>query len=161
MKDLLAQREALARKKQEIEALRKEEEEEKDRVRIQARERVLNGGTASLFGKRKEREEHKDGQCDSFPVYCISYPAQDNEGPASKKRKFEFDADATKKLAQEAEDEAVRQLELEQVSTVLAFLLHSERTYPSRTNLANPSCPHFGYHRSLPTQSRACYPSRT
>jgi len=33
---------------------------------------------------------------------------------ANKKRKFEFDPEAAKKLAQEAEDEAVRQLEIEQ-----------------------------------------------
>lgn len=63
MKDLLAQREGIARKKQEMEALQKEEEEERERVRLQARERVLSGGTLALFGKRKEREEAKDGQC--------------------------------------------------------------------------------------------------
>jgi len=73
MKDLLAQREALARKKQEIEALRKEEEDEKERVRIQARERVLNGGTASLFGKRKERDERKDGQCPTLFPHTASH----------------------------------------------------------------------------------------
>jgi len=40
---------------------------------------------------------------------------QGEDSPASKKRRFEFDPEVAKKLAQEAEDEAVRQLEIEQV----------------------------------------------
>ncbi|KIM33264.1 hypothetical protein M408DRAFT_151881 [Serendipita vermifera MAFF 305830] len=98
MKDLLGQRDALARKKQEIEALRKEEELAKEQVRIKARELVLSGKGGSLFGKRKEREDSKAEEATS----------------SNKKRKFEFDPETAKKLAQEAEDEAVRQLEFEQ-----------------------------------------------
>jgi hypothetical protein len=41
---------------------------------------------------------------------------KEEASPANKKRKFEFDPEAAKQLAQEAEDEAVRQLEIEQVS---------------------------------------------
>ncbi|CAG8708840.1 12014_t:CDS:1, partial [Acaulospora colombiana] len=60
MKDLLSQRDGLARKKQEIEAIRKEEEAAREEVRLKARERVLSGNTASLFGKRKERDDAKE-----------------------------------------------------------------------------------------------------
>lgn len=94
----MLQREAHQRKRDEIEALRAEEEKAKEEVRLRARERILTGGTSSLFGKRKDREESK----------------KDEDLPAAKKRKFEFDAEAAKKLAKEAEDEAVRQLEIEQ-----------------------------------------------
>jgi len=60
MKDLLSQRDALMRKKQEIEALRKEEELAREQVRIKAREMVLSGKRGSLlFGKRKERDDAK------------------------------------------------------------------------------------------------------
>lgn len=63
VKDLLAQRDALARKKLEIEALRQEEERAREEVRLKARERVLRDGVGPLFGKRKEREESKpDGE---------------------------------------------------------------------------------------------------
>lgn len=44
--------------------------------------------------------------------------AIEKEKTSNKKQKFEFDADAAKKLAQQAEDEAVRQLEIEQVGSL-------------------------------------------
>ncbi|KAG8820129.1 hypothetical protein FRC19_009142 [Serendipita sp. 401] len=97
VKDLLTQREALARKKAEIEALRKEEEQAREEVRLKARELILAGGSQSLFGKRKEREE--DG---------------DNTSRSNKRRKFEFDSEDGKRLAEEAEEEAIRRLEVEQ-----------------------------------------------
>lgn len=118
MKDLLAQREAIERKKKEIETIRLQEEQDKEAVRAEARERVLSGGTSSLFGKRKERDEgthsKSEGLSNKIPTHSLT---RFKDEPASKKRKFEFDVDAAKKLAQEAEDEAVRQLEYEQAST--------------------------------------------
>lgn len=59
---MVGQKENLERKKKDIEALRKEEETQRESVRQQARERVLNG-TAGIFsssrmlGKRKERAD--------------------------------------------------------------------------------------------------------
>jgi hypothetical protein len=62
---------------------------------------------------------------------------------ANKKRKFEFDPEAAKKLAQEAEDEAVRQLEIEQVGTLLRHLQTLMRLH-TRMRLARPSFRLFG-----------------
>ncbi|KAG8793533.1 hypothetical protein FRC16_010916 [Serendipita sp. 398] len=71
VKDLLTQREALARKKAEIEALRKEEEQAREEVRLKARELILAGGSQSLFGKRKEREEDGESQTRLPPLTDI------------------------------------------------------------------------------------------
>lgn len=48
----------------------------------------------------------------------LEHTLAEKDQPSSKKQKFEFDAEAAKKLAQEAEDEAVRQLEVEQVGSI-------------------------------------------
>ncbi|KAG8832410.1 hypothetical protein FRC17_001391 [Serendipita sp. 399] len=127
VKDLLAQREALARKKIEIEALQKEEEQAREEVRQKARELILARGTQSLFGKRKERDDANDE---------ISQP--------NKKRKFEFDSEDAKRLAQEAEEEAIKRLEIEQnearKAKLPAFWLpsltpESQTRLPSLTNI--------------------------
>jgi len=73
VKDLLGQRDGLLRKKQEIEALRKEEEAAREQVRIRAREMVLSSKKGTLlFGKRKEREDVNVEGKSHLPllVYC-------------------------------------------------------------------------------------------
>lgn len=79
MKDMVTQKENLERKKKEVEALRKEEELQKENVRQQARERVLSGlasGTAvfssGALRKRKERDddgEYGDQRCANARVF--------------------------------------------------------------------------------------------
>ena len=63
--------------------------------------------------------------------------------PASKKQKFEFDAEASKKLAKEAEDEAVRQLEIEQVcsNTSVVYPLMLARMMRAKQNYRRSGCP--------------------
>lgn len=85
MKDLLGQRDALARRKVEIEGLRKEEERAREEVRMKARERVLRDGVGALFGKRKEREESKaDGVCYFYGCIARIINQTRNRGRTSK-----------------------------------------------------------------------------
>lgn len=79
MKDMVAQKENLERKKKEVEALRKEEELQKENVRQQAKERVLNGlasgnsvFSSGALGKRKERDddgEYSNQRCANARVF--------------------------------------------------------------------------------------------
>ena len=108
----------IKRQKVRLEALKREAEEERQRAREAARERVLQdfekgqlglastGSTATTSGSDKSESEYLYYKFDTFL----------NITPAARgtKRKFEFDSSTVETLAREAGEAALRQIEREQ-----------------------------------------------
>ncbi|EPT01926.1 hypothetical protein FOMPIDRAFT_141736 [Fomitopsis schrenkii] len=102
--DLVTQLDDIKRQKARLEAMKREAEEERQRAREAARERVLL--------------EFEKGQ-----LGLASTPSFATSGAASKesrgtKRKFEFDESTVETLAREAEEAALRQIEREQAEAL-------------------------------------------
>ncbi|KAF8520976.1 hypothetical protein JB92DRAFT_2893089 [Gautieria morchelliformis] len=105
--DLLAQKKDIRRQKERFEALHQEEEEEKERVKEAARQRVLHDferGQLGLGIGHHLNKQAKDGGADA-------------NGPRGTKRKFDFDLDKAEVMARQAEEDALRQIELEQAES--------------------------------------------
>ncbi|KAN0136871.1 hypothetical protein V8E53_005312 [Lactarius tabidus] len=105
--DLLAQKKDIKRQKERLEALKKEAEQEKVKAKEAARERVL--------------AEFEKGQLGLAAVASVTTSGTDAPGRGTK-RKFAFDSTAAEKLAQEAEEAALRQIEREQAAALRSKL---------------------------------------
>ncbi|KAI0058435.1 hypothetical protein BV25DRAFT_1810656 [Artomyces pyxidatus] len=102
--DLLTQKKDIKRQKDRLEAMKKELEEEKARARESARERVL--------------AEFEKGQLGLAAINSISTSGADSNESRGTKRKFAFDSSTAEKMAQEAEEAALRQIEREQAEAL-------------------------------------------
>ncbi|KAI8989019.1 hypothetical protein BD414DRAFT_322880 [Trametes punicea] len=107
--DLVTQINDIKRQKVRLEAMKKEAEEERQRAREAARERVLR--------------DFEKGQLGLAATSTISTPArvEPSEGRGTK-RKFDFDASAVETLMREAEEAALRQIEREQAEALKSKL---------------------------------------
>ncbi|KAF8646656.1 hypothetical protein AX16_007154 [Volvariella volvacea WC 439] len=101
--DLLAQKKDIKRQKDKLEALKKEAEEERERARQAARERVLR--------------DFEKGQLGLSGGTGVTTSATNGE-PRGTKRKFEFDTSTVEGLAREAEEAALQQIEKEQAEAL-------------------------------------------
>ncbi|KIP10751.1 hypothetical protein PHLGIDRAFT_22037 [Phlebiopsis gigantea 11061_1 CR5-6] len=99
--DLVTQLNDIKRQKVKLEALKKEAEDERQRARVAARERVL-----------QDFERGQLGLAAIGPGATTS--GADSKEPRGTKRKFEFDSTTVDKLAEEAEQAALEQIEREQ-----------------------------------------------
>ncbi|KAI0251884.1 hypothetical protein BJV78DRAFT_1125590 [Lactifluus subvellereus] len=104
--DLLAQKKDIKRQKERLEALKKEAEQEKTRAKEAARERVL--------------AEFEKGQLGLAAVAAVT--TSGTEPGRGTKRKFAFDSTTAEKVAQEAEEAALRQIEREQAAALRSKL---------------------------------------
>ncbi|GJE93158.1 hypothetical protein PsYK624_093170 [Phanerochaete sordida] len=105
--DLVTQLNDIKRQKVKLEALKKEAEEERQRAREAARERVL-----------LDFEKGQLGLAAKGPGATTSGTGDGSKEPRGTKRKFEFDADTVDKLTREAEDAALKQIEKEQAESL-------------------------------------------
>ncbi|PSS37967.1 hypothetical protein PHLCEN_2v194, partial [Hermanssonia centrifuga] len=103
--DLVTQMEDIKRQKVKLEALKREAEEERQRAREAARERVL-----------LDFEKGQLGLSGSISVATTS--GSDSKEARGTKRKFAFDSDTVENLAREAEEAALRQIEREQAEAL-------------------------------------------
>ncbi|KIY67219.1 hypothetical protein CYLTODRAFT_397456 [Cylindrobasidium torrendii FP15055 ss-10] len=103
--DLLTQKKDIKQQKAKLEKMKREEEEEKARAKLAARERVLH--------------EFERGQ---LGLAATSTTGTTSAGSSSEgrglKRKFSFDQSKAETLAQEAEEDALRQIEREQAEAL-------------------------------------------
>ncbi|RPD61817.1 hypothetical protein L226DRAFT_533998 [Lentinus tigrinus ALCF2SS1-7] len=107
--DLVSQISDIKRQKARLEAMKKEAEEERERAKEAARERVLR--------------EFEKGQLGLAATSTISTTSGlDSSEPRGTKRKFDFDATAVEKLTREAEEAALRQIEREQAEALKSKL---------------------------------------
>lgn len=106
--DLLTQKTDIKKQKSKLEALKREAEEERERAREAARERVLI-----------EFEKGQRGLGSSSVQVTTSGSEQGTRGT---KRKFSFDSSTTEQLAREAEEAALKQIEKEQSESLRAKL---------------------------------------
>ncbi|KAI0357710.1 hypothetical protein OH77DRAFT_1421801 [Trametes cingulata] len=108
--DLVTQINDIKRQKVRLEAMKKEAEEERQRAREAARERVLR--------------EFEKGQLGLAATSSISTSsrADSSDGARGTKRKFDFDASAVETLTREAEEAALRQIEREQAEALKSKL---------------------------------------
>lgn len=105
--DLLAQKKDIKRQKERLEALKKEAEQEKARAKEAARERVL--------------ADFEKGQLALAAAPAVTTSGTEVAGRGTK-RKFAFDSTAAEKVAQEAEEAALRQIEREQAAALRSKL---------------------------------------
>jgi len=103
----VAQKKDIKRQKERLEALKKEAEQEKARAKEAARERVL--------------ADFEKGQLGLAAVAAVTTSGAEVAGRGTK-RKFAFDSTAAEKLAQEAEEAALRQIEREQAAALRSKL---------------------------------------
>ncbi|KAI0649757.1 hypothetical protein C8Q79DRAFT_900609 [Trametes meyenii] len=107
--DLITQIGDIKRQKARLEALKKEAEEERQRAREAARERVLR--------------EFERGQLGLAATSAVSTSSRaDSSEARGTKRKFDFDASAVESLTREAEEAALRQIEREQAEALKSKL---------------------------------------
>ncbi|KIJ99725.1 hypothetical protein K443DRAFT_161201 [Laccaria amethystina LaAM-08-1] len=112
--DLLTQKKDMKRQKERLDAMKKEAEEERTRVRAAARERVLlefEKGQLGLAGG-PTLASTKSGSSGS------ATRSESMEESRGTKRKFEFSSSAVESLAHEAEEAAVAQIEKEQAEAL-------------------------------------------
>ncbi|KAF9508154.1 hypothetical protein BS47DRAFT_1377781 [Hydnum rufescens UP504] len=125
--DLLAQRKEIKRHQAKLEAMAREEEETKFRAREAARERVLADFEKEHLGlaakKNSKTGEQEIGSASGTSTLGV-------------KRKFAFDQDTIDKLALEAEEAALKQIEVEQAEARRAKL--PDFWLPSLTPVALP-----------------------
>ncbi|KAI9513372.1 hypothetical protein F5148DRAFT_1273048 [Russula earlei] len=107
--DLLAQRKDIKRQKERLEALKKEAEQEKTRAKEAARERVLADFEKGQLGL-------------AAATAAVTTSGAEVAAGRGTKRKFAFDSTATEKVAQEAEQAALRQIEREQAAALRSKL---------------------------------------
>ncbi|KAI0797307.1 hypothetical protein BC629DRAFT_1581647 [Irpex lacteus] len=103
--DLVTQLGDIKRQKVRLEALKREAEEERQRAREAARERVLQDFEKGQLGL-------------AGPTSVATTSGSDSKESRGTKRKFEFDSSTVENLAREAEEAALRQIEREQAETL-------------------------------------------
>ncbi|GBE89838.1 hypothetical protein BKA93DRAFT_872904 [Sparassis latifolia] len=107
--DLVTQIGDIKRQKARLEALKREAEDERERARQVARERVLL--------------EFEKGQLGlAVPSSTLTKTDTESNEPRGTKRKFSFSSSAVETLTQEAEEAALRQIEREQAEALKAKL---------------------------------------
>ncbi|KAI0366517.1 hypothetical protein BV20DRAFT_1046107 [Pilatotrama ljubarskyi] len=111
--DLVTQINDIKRQKVRLEAMKKEAEEERQRAREAARERVL-----------REFERGQLGLAATSTISTSSRADSSESAAAARgtKRKFDFDASAVETLTREAEEAALRQIEREQAEALKSKL---------------------------------------
>ncbi|KAF9063710.1 hypothetical protein BDP27DRAFT_1231713 [Rhodocollybia butyracea] len=109
--DLLTQKKDIKRQKERLEALKREAEEDKKRARQAARDRVLS-----------EFEKGQLGLAAASNTTTTSGSTSESSAVNPLKRKFNFDASTVETLALEAEEAALRKIELEQIEGLKAKL---------------------------------------
>ncbi|KIL66056.1 hypothetical protein M378DRAFT_186154 [Amanita muscaria Koide BX008] len=120
--DLLTQKTDMKKQKDRLEALKREAEEERERARMAARERVLlefekgqlTLASSSIIGTKptvSSNSSEREYLHTKFlsPHRCLA---------RGTKRKFEFDTSAVEKMTKEAEEAALRQIEKEQAEAL-------------------------------------------
>ncbi|KAF8902559.1 hypothetical protein CPB84DRAFT_1707514 [Gymnopilus junonius] len=113
--DLLTQKNAIKRQKAEIQALRKEAEEERVRAREVARERVLldfERGQLSLGPKSPNQQEPNSSSDDAKT-------GSKRKNPSTP---FAFSQDTVSTLAEQAEEAALKKIEVEQAEALKSKL---------------------------------------
>ncbi|KAI0688592.1 hypothetical protein BC835DRAFT_1284347 [Cytidiella melzeri] len=103
--DLVTQLGDIKRQKVRLEALKREAEEEQQRAREAARDRVLHDFEKGQLGL-------------AGPISVATTSGSDSKETRGTKRKFEFDSSTVETLAREAEEAALRQLEREQAEAL-------------------------------------------
>ncbi|EDR01187.1 uncharacterized protein LACBIDRAFT_254899 [Laccaria bicolor S238N-H82] len=103
--DLLTQKKDIKRQKERLDAMKKEAEEERTRVRAAARERVL-------------LEFEKGHRLMIISTLYFLINQQNTQKGRGTKRKFEFSSTTVESLAHEAEESAVAQIEKEQAEAL-------------------------------------------
>ncbi|KAI9464147.1 hypothetical protein BJY52DRAFT_1251965 [Lactarius psammicola] len=108
--DLLAQKKDIKRQKERLEALKKEAEQEKAKAKEAARERVL--------------AEFEKGQLGLAAIASVTTSSTDapGNGGVEPSGNSPFDSSAAEKMAQEAEEAALRQIEREQAAALRSKL---------------------------------------
>ncbi|KAG8990613.1 hypothetical protein FRB94_004521 [Tulasnella sp. JGI-2019a] len=118
--DLLEQKKEIKRQQVTLEQLAKDEEEEKQKKRVEARERVLKDFEERQLGLGGKKS------LDVPAIMDDSTNAAEKKGLTETfrgtKRKFDFDQDEVDTLAREAEDVALQQIEKEQAESRRAKL---------------------------------------
>ncbi|KAI9567763.1 hypothetical protein HD554DRAFT_2023501 [Boletus coccyginus] len=105
--DLLNQKKDIKRQKERLEHLRREAEEEKQRVLEAARERVL-----------RDFEKGHLGLSANSPAIVSTSGAESTKECQAGKRKLDFDSSTVETLAREAEEAALRLIEREQAEAL-------------------------------------------
>ncbi|KAG6337011.1 hypothetical protein ID866_2071 [Astraeus odoratus] len=108
--DLLTQKKDMKRQKERLEKLKRDAEEEKERVLEAARERVL-----------KDFEKGQHGLSSDLKG-IVTTSGSDAKESRLGKRKLDFDSTAVETLMREAEEAALRQIEKEQAEALRAKL---------------------------------------
>ncbi|KAL4253251.1 NOSIP family protein [Abortiporus biennis] len=106
--DLVTQLNDIKRQKVKLETLKREAEEERERAREAARERVLQDFERGQLGLA----------AGSITATTSGADSRDKEQSRGLKRKFSFDSTTAETLAREAEEAALRQLEREQAEAL-------------------------------------------
>ncbi|TFK52908.1 hypothetical protein OE88DRAFT_1627381 [Heliocybe sulcata] len=109
--DLLTQKKDIKKQKDRLEQMKREADDEKERAKEAARERVL-----------LEFERGQLGLGKSSLTGLGTSSKEDSKEPRGLKRKFEFDASTVDTLTREAEEVALRQIEREQAERLRAKL---------------------------------------
>ncbi|PCH36786.1 hypothetical protein WOLCODRAFT_92137 [Wolfiporia cocos MD-104 SS10] len=102
--DLVTQMNDIKRQKARLESLKREAEEERERARGAARERVLL--------------EFEKGQLGLAAAPAVTTSGAGSSEPRGTKRKFDFSETTVETLAREAEEAALRQIEREQAEAL-------------------------------------------
>ncbi|KAF8635633.1 hypothetical protein AX15_000270 [Amanita polypyramis BW_CC] len=107
--DLLTQKKDIKKQKGRLEAFKRGAEEERERARVAARERVL------LEFEKGQLSLASSSTIGTKPTAPTN---DDSSEPRGTKRKFEFDTSAVETVAKEAEEAALRQIETEQAEAL-------------------------------------------
>ncbi|KAJ4467215.1 hypothetical protein J3R30DRAFT_3309675 [Lentinula aciculospora] len=115
--DLLIQKRDIKRQKDRLESMKKEAEEEREKAKTAARRRVLNEFEKGQLGLGTHKASIGSG------AQTSSEKDADEANPSnSLKRKFSFSSSTVESLALEAEEAALRQIEVEQREALKAKL---------------------------------------
>jgi nitric oxide synthase-interacting protein len=119
----VSQKKDIQRQKAKLEAMKQEAQEEKDRAKEAARERVLlefEKGQLGLGGTPGAAGTKSGGDADERKCLWFKGSERLNQHDIARgtKRKFAFDSSTVETLAQEAEEAALREIEREQAEAL-------------------------------------------
>ncbi|KAJ3979913.1 hypothetical protein F5890DRAFT_1420605 [Lentinula detonsa] len=116
--DLLTQKKDIKRQKDKLESMKKEAKEEREKAKLAARERVLREFEKGQLGLGV----NKPSKTGSGTLTGLENDANEANPSDSLKRKFNFSSSNVESLALEAEEAALRQIEVEQREALKAKL---------------------------------------
>ncbi|KAJ3996484.1 hypothetical protein F5050DRAFT_1799584 [Lentinula boryana] len=116
--DLLTQKKDIKRQKDKLESMKKEAKEEREKAKLAARERVLREFEKGQLGLGV----NKPSKTGSGTLTGLENNANEANPSDSLKRKFNFSSSNVESLALEAEEAALRQIEVEQREALKAKL---------------------------------------